>query len=93
MKFCRINPEKIYHLDEKSLAKEAIIAYYRIEHPEEQVTYYHNMFCAAIVHPDKKIVIPLAPEPIMKTDGAQKMIANATHQNDCMLMPDANIRI
>jgi hypothetical protein len=61
--------------DEKSLAKEAVTAYYRIEHPEEQVTYYHNMFCAAIVHPDKKIVIPLAPEPIMKTDGASK--------NDC----------
>ena len=61
--------------DEKSLAKEVIAAYYRIEHPEEQVTYYHDMFCAAIVHPDKKIVIPLAPEPIMKTDGASK--------NDC----------
>jgi hypothetical protein len=61
--------------DEKSLAKEAVTDYYRIEHPEEQVTYYHNMFCAAIVHPDKKIVIPLAPEPIMKTDGASK--------NDC----------
>jgi hypothetical protein len=43
-----------------------------MEHPEEQVTYYHNMFCAAIVHPDKKIVLPLAPEPIMKTDGASK---------------------
>lgn len=62
-------------IDEKSLAKEVIAAYYRIEHPEEQMTYYHSMFCAAIVHPDKKIVIPLAPEPIMKTDGASK--------NDC----------
>lgn len=61
--------------DEKSLAKEVVATYYRIEHPEEQVTYYHNMFCAAIVHPDKKIVIPLAPEPIMKTDGDAK--------NDC----------
>lgn len=60
---------------EKELAKEAVTAYYRIEHPEEQVTYYHNMFCAAIVHPDKKIVLPLAPEPIMKADGATK--------NDC----------
>lgn len=60
---------------EKELAKEAVTTYYRIEHPEEQVTYYHNMFCAAIVHPDKKIVLPLAPEPIMKADGATK--------NDC----------
>jgi len=60
---------------EKELAKSQITAYYRVEHPEEQVTYYHNMFCAAIVHPDKKIVLPLAPEPIMKTDGSSK--------NDC----------
>lgn len=67
--------QKNLSLNEKSLAKEAITAYYRIEHPEEQVVYYHNMFCAAIVHPDKKIVIPLAPEPIIKTDGASK--------NDC----------
>ena len=60
---------------EKSFAREVVTAYYRIEHPEEQVTYYHNMFCAAIVHPDKKIVLPFPPEPIMKTDGASK--------NDC----------
>jgi len=57
---------------EKELAKELVISYYRTEHPEEKVTYYHNMFCAAIVHPDKKIVLPFAPEPIMKADGASK---------------------
>lgn len=61
--------------DEKTCAVDAVTSYYKLEHPEEQVTYYHNMFCAAIVHPDKKIVLPLAPEPIMKTDGATK--------NDC----------
>ena len=33
------------------------------------------MFCAAIVHPDKKLVLPLAPEPITKMDGSSK--------NDC----------
>ena len=33
------------------------------------------MFCAAIVHPNLKLVLPLAPEPIMKTDGSSK--------NDC----------
>lgn len=60
---------------DKEKIKEMITAYYRTEHPEEQATYYHNMFCAAIVHPDKKIVLPLAPEPIMKYDGATK--------NDC----------
>jgi hypothetical protein len=33
------------------------------------------MLSATIVHPDIKVVIPFAPEPIMKTDGANK--------NDC----------
>jgi hypothetical protein len=31
--------------------------------------------CAAIVHPDIKVVLPFAPEPVLKTDGATK--------NDC----------
>ena len=38
-------------------------------------TYYHNMYCAAIVHPDQKVVIPVMPEPIIKEDGNKK--------NDC----------
>jgi len=38
-------------------------------------TYYHQMLGAVLVHPDKKVVIPLAPEPIIKGDGATK--------NDC----------
>lgn len=61
--------------DEKTAIQGILTSYYRREHPEEQVTYYHNMFCAAIVHPDKKIVLPFAPEPVMKTDGSTK--------NDC----------
>ena len=40
-----------------------------------QVSYSHQMLGAAIVHPDVKEVIPLAPEPIIKQDGQQK--------NDC----------
>lgn len=68
-------PRKKLSSDEKNRIKDLITSHYRIDHPEEKVTYYHNMFCAAIVHPDKKIVLPLAPEPIMKTDGATK--------NDC----------
>ncbi len=52
-----------------------ILKHHMAEYPEEKVTHYHNMFCAAIVHPNKKIVLPLAPEPIMKTDGTEK--------NDC----------
>lgn len=39
------------------------------------VTYYHQMLGAAIVHPNRKEVIPLAPEPIIKQDGQKK--------NDC----------
>lgn len=40
-----------------------------------EVTYYHQMLGAAIVHPNLKAVIPLAPEPIIKQDGETK--------NDC----------
>jgi hypothetical protein len=40
-----------------------------------EVTYYHQMLGGAIVHPDLKEVIPLAPEPIIKQDGQTK--------NDC----------
>jgi len=58
------------------LIKEMITAYHENQF-NNKVTYYHNMMCAAIVHPDKKIVIPLAPEPVLKTDGATK--------NDCEL--------
>jgi hypothetical protein len=61
--------------NDKTRINEVITAHYRKEHPDEQATYYHNMFCAAIVHPDKKIVLPLTPEPIMKIDGVEK--------NDC----------
>ena len=37
--------------------------------------YQHQMLAACIVHPQKKIVIPLCPEPIKKQDGTEK--------NDC----------
>lgn len=62
--------------EEKEQLNERITEHYQKKHPsEDDVSYYHNMFCAAIVHPDNKIVLPLAPEPIMKADGATK--------NDC----------
>lgn len=44
-------------------------------HRNGTVTYYHQMYCASIVHPDRPEVIPLCPEPILKQDGARK--------NDC----------
>jgi Transposase DDE domain len=45
------------------------------EHADGTVTYYHQMLGAALVHPDKAEVVPLAPEPIIKQDGQTK--------NDC----------
>jgi hypothetical protein len=40
-----------------------------------EVSYYHQLLGAVIVHPEQKVVIPLAPEPITRQDGATK--------NDC----------
>jgi hypothetical protein len=45
------------------------------EHKNGTVTYHHQILAAALVHPDQKVVYPLCPEPIMKSDGMQK--------NDC----------
>ena len=44
-------------------------------HRDGTVTYSHMMLGAVIAHPDHKEVIPLCPEPIVKTDGTKK--------NDC----------
>ena len=44
-------------------------------HRDGKTTYYHQMLGAALVHPDIKAVIPIAPEPILKQDGKKK--------NDC----------
>lgn len=40
-----------------------------------KITYYHQMLGAVIMHPDRKEVIPVMPEPIIKQDGQAK--------NDC----------
>ena len=44
-------------------------------HRNGSITYYHQMFGAALIHPDFREVIPLMPEPIVKQDGTDK--------NDC----------
>src|SRR5713226_9739304 len=44
-------------------------------HRNGSITYYHQMLGAAIIHPDRREVIPLMPEPIVKQDGTEK--------NDC----------
>jgi hypothetical protein len=45
------------------------------KHSNGKTSYYHQMLVGSLVHPDYKIALPFAPEPIMKTDGSTK--------NDC----------
>ena len=47
----------------------------KVDRKTGETTYAHQMLGAAVVHPDRKEVIPLAPEPIVKQDGKTK--------NDC----------
>jgi hypothetical protein len=44
-------------------------------HRNGTVTYCHQMLGAVLLHPDRREVIPLMPEPIIKQDGTEK--------NDC----------
>src|SRR5688500_15646151 len=44
-------------------------------HRNGTVTYSHQTRGAALIHPDRREVIPLIPEPIVKHDGSEK--------NDC----------
>jgi hypothetical protein len=44
-------------------------------HRSGAITYAHQMLGAAIIHPDRRVVIPLMPEPIVRHDGTSK--------NDC----------
>ena len=45
------------------------------KHQNGEVSYYHQMLGAVIIHPDFKEVIALAPEAIQRQDGQ--------HKNDC----------
>lgn len=45
------------------------------QHKSGKITYYHQVVSAVLVDPDKKQVLPLAVEPIIKQDGHTK--------NDC----------
>ena len=42
------------------------------QHRDGQITYYHQLLGAVLVHPDHKEVFPFAPEAILKQDGASK---------------------
>jgi len=48
------------------------------DHFNGKHTYYHNMMGGAIVHPDRREVVPFCPEPIRLQDGMSK--------NDCEQM-------
>jgi hypothetical protein len=47
----------------------------KVDSKTGQISYSHQMLGAALLHPDHREVIPLAPEPIVKQDGQNK--------NDC----------
>lgn len=61
--------------EDRLAIRSAVECYHRATCSDESPTYYHNMYCAALVHPDIKTVIPFVPEPIIKADGYSK--------NDC----------
>jgi len=44
-------------------------------HRDGSITYSHQLLGAALIHPDRRAVIPLRPEAILKQDGSEK--------NDC----------
>ena len=50
------------------------------EHQNGTKSYYHQMFGACVVHPNKKNVIPLCPEVILNQDGNSK---NDCERNAC----------
>lgn len=60
---------------DKTRINDVLMADFHEKNPGKKIKYYHNMYCAAIAHPDHKLVLPLAPEPIAKGDGFTK--------NDC----------
>ena len=42
------------------------------EHKKGEITYSHSVLQGAIMHPDKKQVLPVMPESISNTDGTEK---------------------
>src|SRR5207253_6311696 len=50
-------------------------------HRHGSITSYHQMLGAAIIHPDRREVIPLMPEPIVTHDGTGKKDRKSTRLN------------
>jgi len=60
-----------YYSSQKVHCQSCLEKHYR----DGSITYSHQMLGAALIHPDRREVIPLMPEPIVKQDGSEK--------NDC----------
>ena len=50
-------------------------------HRDGRTTYSHQMLGAVLVHPDKREVFPLAPEPIVKGDGAKRLLSDVRREH------------
>jgi len=56
------------------------------QHKNGNVTYYHQLLGAVVVHPDKPTVLPLFPEAITRQDGTTKN--DCEHNASQRLLPD-----
>ena len=56
------------------------------QHRSGDVSYYHQLLAAVIVHPDQSTVLPLFPEAITRRDGATKN--DCEHNASARLLPD-----
>jgi hypothetical protein len=66
------------------------------EHKSGETTYHHGVLQGAIMHPDRKQVLPVMPEAIKNTDGTKKQdcetnCRQALHQKFTLGPPTANI--
>lgn len=56
------------------------------QHKNSDITYYHQLLGAVVVHPDKSTVLPLFPEAITRQDGTTKN--DCEHNASQRLLPD-----
>ena len=56
------------------------------QHRNGEVSYYHQLLGAVLVHPDKPTVLPLFPEAITRRDGSTKN--DCEHNASQRLIPD-----
>ena len=50
-------------------------------HRDGRTTYSHQMLGAVLVHPDKREVFALAPEPVVKGDGAKRLLSDVRREH------------